>query len=217
MNKAAFVDVDGTLVRGLTQQILGEKLKEEKILSVSQKFQMTFWFVLYKMGLIKSSLSIRKNIYSSFKSRPKKEIDAIIAETASKVANSLICNKMRNIIAIHQANGDLVFAISGSLTDLIKPICDEFKINNAFATRLLFENERYTGAWEGDIWEGECKTKLIESLSVKNDISLQASFAYADNCQDLPMLKMVGHPVAVNPDAALKKIACANNWPIIEG
>ena len=217
MKKAVFVDVDGTLVRGLTQQILGEKLKEKKILSASQRFQMTFWFVLYKMGLIKSSLSIRRNIYASFKSRPKKDIDAIIGETATRIVNSLIYNKMRNIIATHQANGDLVFAISGSLTDLVKPICAEFKINNVFATRLLFENDRYTGAWEGDILEGECKAKLMESLSVKHDISLETSFAYADNCQDLPMLKMVGHPVAVNPDASLKKIALENNWPITEG
>ena len=217
MKKAAFVDVDGTLVRGLTQQILGEKLRKEKILSTSQKLQMTFWFVLYKMGLIKSSISIRKNIYASFRSRPKKDIDAIIAETAAKVASSQICDKMRSIIAGHQESGDLVFAISGSLTGLIAPVCEEFKINSVFATRLLFENDRYTGAWEGDIWEGECKAKLIESLSMKHSISLEASFAYADNCQDLPMLRMVGHPVAVNPDAALKKIACENNWSIIEG
>jgi HAD superfamily hydrolase (TIGR01490 family) len=217
MKKAAFVDVDGTLVKGLTQQILGEKLKEEKILSMAQIFQMSFWFVLYKMGLIKSSLSIRKNIYASFKSRSKRDIDAIIAETAAKVANSLICNKMRDVIRTHQANGELVFAISGSLVDLIKPICDEFKINNVFATQLLFKDDRYTGTWEGDIWEGESKSKLINSLSGKYGISLTESFAYADNCQDLPMLKMVGHPVAVNPDAALKKIACESNWPIIEG
>lgn len=217
MRRAAFIDIDGTLVRCLSQQVLAKKLAEEKFYTSAQKCQMTFWFLLYKMGLIKSSIKIRENIYASFRSRPKLDVDAIIARTAREIVGFRIFWKMRSVIALHQRNNDFVFAISGSLTDLIRPICDEFKIINVFATRLLFEKDRYTGTWDGDIWEGESKAKLIKSLSEKHEISLEESFAYADSFTDLPMLEIVGHPVVVNPDKRLSKIAMLRRWEIIVG
>lgn len=216
MNKAAFFDIDGTLVKCLTQQVLAKVLAEKKIFSKTQYIKVLFWFILYKAGLINGSIKIRESIYLAFRNRPKKDFEAIFSETALKIIASQICLEMKNIIRSHKIHGDLVFAISGSILDLVKPICDEVDIQNIFATRLLFIDDYYTGAWDGDILEGTNKTKLIEFISQKYNISLCESFAYSDSISDLPMLKIVGHPVAVNPDIKLKKVAYRNRWPIIE-
>ena len=72
---------------------------------------------------------------------------------------------------------------------------------------------RYTGQLEQYAY-GEEKARLVQQLAVRDGLDLDASYAYSDSVSDVPMLEVVGHPVAVNPDRALRRVAGARGWEV---
>ena len=62
---------------------------------------------------------------------------------------------------------------------------------------------------------GPTKALLIREHARRGGHDLDASFAYSDSYSDVPMLSVVGHPSAVNPDAALERLAHAHRWPVV--
>jgi phosphoserine phosphatase len=73
----------------------------------------------------------------------------------------------------------------------------------------------YTGREGGPFNYREGKAQAIRELAEREDIDLAASYAYSDSESDLPMLRLVGHPVAVNPDTELARVARAEGWEIM--
>ena len=73
----------------------------------------------------------------------------------------------------------------------------------------------YTGRPAGVFVYGRGKARAIEQLAAREGIDLARSYAYSDSASDLPMLEAVGHPVAVNPDAALAKVAREERWEVL--
>lgn len=215
MKHAAFFDIDGTLVHCITQQVLTKMLRDEGILNVSQSIKIFVWFALYKLGLVSDSKNLRKTTYVVFASRPKEQIDKIF-QKVQDVINLHIRWSMKGVIEKHKRDGDMIIAITGSLQNLCVPICATFEIPIEYSTILDVANNRYTGFWKNEIYEGKKKRNLILELAKKYQLDLKESTSYADSYSDIPMLEVVGHAVAVNPDSMLRKYAIRNNWEIIE-
>jgi phosphoserine phosphatase len=76
-------------------------------------------------------------------------------------------------------------------------------------------DDNFTGRMDGPFVYGEGKVKAIRSFAEEHGIDMDASYAYSDSASDLPMLRSVGNPVAVNPDHALVEIAKAEGWPVM--
>ena len=74
---------------------------------------------------------------------------------------------------------------------------------------------RYTGRLDGPFCYGSGKAEAIEKLAAERGYDLNLCYAYSDSASDLPMLELVGHPVAVNPDAALESVARERGWPMV--
>src|SRR3990172_6982469 len=72
------------------------------------------------------------------------------------------------------------------------------------------------GGLGGEVIHGEAKARAVEELAGRWDIDLGESYAYSDSINDLPLLELVGHPQAVNPDGELKDAARARGWPVYE-
>jgi phosphoserine phosphatase len=88
-------------------------------------------------------------------------------------------------------------------------------VDGVVATRLEVDGSRYTGNVDGELCYGREKAERVRSLARGMDLDLSRSFAYSDSASDIPLLEMVGHPVAVNPDAALLAEASAWNWKVL--
>ena len=87
-------------------------------------------------------------------------------------------------------------------------------VDHVIATTLYVENGRYTG--DVDFYAyGPNKAVAMEQLAAERGYDLAESYAYSDSETDAPMLRAVGHPFAVNPDKALRRIAEDNGWPIL--
>ncbi|GAI00390.1 unnamed protein product, partial [marine sediment metagenome] len=93
----------------------------------------------------------------------------------------------------------------------------ELGVHNVIGTKLEVIDGRYTGRTIKPACFGENKVKLLEEYIGQNglEIDLSASFAYADSVFDIPLLKLVGNPVATYPDENLRQFARHNGWKIL--
>jgi hypothetical protein len=107
-----------------------------------------------------------------------------------------------------------VFIISASPEEIVAPLAQYLGVDEAIASRAELDTDgRYTGNVE--FWSyGPYKAEAMREVAERQGIDLDASYAYSDSATDVPMLEAVGHPVAVNPDRELTRVAHQREWEI---
>jgi fatty acyl-CoA reductase len=125
-------------------------------------------------------------------------------------------------IELHQSAGRKVVLVSGGLESVLRPLADRLGVD-LIARRLEAEGDRLTGAYGNfpllDSLAKPPRQALGKAHAIRRHaelagIDLSASPAYGDSLNDVEMLRLVGHPVAVNPDAALVRTARSGGWPV---
>jgi len=112
-------------------------------------------------------------------------------------------------IAWHQAQGHRVFLVSGTLGPLARAAVRRLPAPiEACASELEACGGRWTGHLAGEHLRGNAKARAVRRLAALHDLDFGECYAYGNSLADLPMLEAVGHPVAVNPEAGLQRIAC---------
>jgi len=122
--------------------------------------------------------------------------------------------QMLNIAWKHQDEGREVYIVTAATQETAQVIATVIGFDGGLGTRLEQQDGRYTGKLEAFAYR-EGKPQLMAELAAERDIDLAASYAYTDSESDLPMLRAVGHAVAVNPDAELTQIAKDEEWEIL--
>ncbi|QRM89176.1 HAD-IB family hydrolase [Lacinutrix sp. WUR7] len=120
----------------------------------------------------------------------------------------------RELIEKHLEKGHKVVIISAATTYQIEPIAKALGIKDIYATEMELRNGKFTGRVSEMCW-GEGKARAARKFAKKNNTDLSKSYFYTDSFDDYPLLKIVGKPVATNPDQRLSQIAFENNWPIL--
>jgi HAD superfamily hydrolase (TIGR01490 family) len=105
--------------------------------------------------------------------------------------------------------------VTGALDLSVKPLMEYLGIEDYAANRLEFVNGIATGRLLPPVLASATKASWIRIFAEREGISLSESFAYSDSMSDLPMLSIVGHPAAVNPDMRLRQTALHHDWPIL--
>ena len=141
-------------------------------------------------------------------------ISAIVRDTLHEVIEPIVYDEALDLIREHQAAGRRVFIISASPEEIVAPLAQYLGVDEAIASRAqLDEDGRYTG--EVEFWSyGPYKAEAIRDAAARHGIDLEASYAYSDSATDIPMLEAVGHPVAVNPDRDLARVAREREWEV---
>lgn len=103
---------------------------------------------------------------------------------------------------------------SAAFFEMVGPIGEMLGADRVAATRLVVADGRYTGAVAFSAY-GPHKAEAIRELAERQGYDLAASYGYSDSATDVPMLELVGHPTAVNPDRALRRIAAERGWPVL--
>lgn len=142
------------------------------------------------------------------------QVRAIVAETLHDVVEPLVFAEAADLIADHKARGHDVIVVSASGDEVVTPIAAMLGADHSAASRMAVEDGRFTGELEF-YCHGEGKADVIRELAAKYGYDLDRSYAYSDSSTDLPMLKAVGHPTAVNPDRTLRRTASENGWPVL--
>ncbi|MGB5378798.1 HAD-IB family hydrolase [Muriicola sp.] len=120
----------------------------------------------------------------------------------------------RELIQKHFEKGHRVVIISAATTYQIKPIAKALGIKDIYATEMELRNGKFTGRVAEMCW-GEGKARAARKCAKKYKTDLSKSYFYTDSIDDLRLLKLVGNPVATNPDQRLSQTAFENNWPIL--
>jgi HAD superfamily hydrolase (TIGR01490 family) len=120
----------------------------------------------------------------------------------------------RALAQLHLDAGQRVWLVTAAPAELASLLARRLGLTGALGTVSEVKDGIYTGRLVGEPLHGPAKAEAITALAEKEGLDLSLCSAYSDSANDLPMLSAVGHPVAVNPDAALKRIATENEWEI---
>jgi HAD superfamily hydrolase (TIGR01490 family) len=143
------------------------------------------------------------------------QVRAIVDETLHDLIDPLVYDEAVSLIEEHKAAGRRVVIVSSSGEEVVRPIGEMVGADEVIGTRMVVADGKYTG--EIDFYAyGPHKADAIRALAERRDWDLADCWAYSDSATDLPMLEVVGHPVAVNPDKALRRVAAERGWDVVE-
>ena len=115
----------------------------------------------------------------------------------------------------HQDAGRPAYIVTAASQELADVLARVLILDGGIGTRSEVRDGVYTGRPAGPFVYGEGKVEALREVAAREGIDLTASYAYSDSSSDLPMLRAVGHPVAVNPDARLERVAREQGWEIM--
>jgi HAD superfamily hydrolase (TIGR01490 family) len=139
----------------------------------------------------------------------------IVAETLHHIVDPLVYDEAVSLIEHHHLEGRDVVIVSTSGAEVVEPIGEMLGADRVIATRMVQRDGRYTGEVEFYAYAGN-KATAIKELADQEGYDLDASYAYSDSVTDVPMLEIVGHAFAVNPDKLLRKIAIERGWGVLD-
>jgi HAD superfamily hydrolase (TIGR01490 family) len=142
-------------------------------------------------------------------------VKAIVADTLDHIVRPMIHTEAVELIAQHHAAGRDVVIVSSSGAEVVEPIGLMLGADKVIATRMVVADGKYTGEI-AEYAYGPHKVTAIEALAATEGYDLATSYGYSDSITDEPLLAAVGHPFAVNPDKALRRIAAERGWPVLE-
>lgn len=114
----------------------------------------------------------------------------------------------------HREQGHLVVLLTGGLSEMVTPLREILLADEVMASRCRVSKGRLTGVLESGPLGGSAKASAATAWAKCTGIDLSESYAYADDMSDLPLLELVGHPFAVNPERRLEKLAHSRGWPV---
>src|SRR3954451_6839894 len=140
------------------------------------------------------------------------QVRDIVDETLHELIDPLVYAEAVELFEEHRAAGREVVIVSSSGEEVVGPIGEMLGVDRVIATKMEVADGCYTGEIAFYAY-GEGKATAIRELAAEQGWDLADCYAYSDSMTDVPMLAAVGHPVAVNPDKALRRHAAELDWP----
>jgi HAD superfamily hydrolase (TIGR01490 family) len=213
---AAFFDLDKTLIEGSSAIHFGR--------------------AAYRRGLV-SKRQLAKDLWANIKFRLRgstdEETDALRQRILDSIAGHRVVDlarlgpemlagilpraypQMLEVAWRHQDEGRPAYIVTAASQELADTMASVFQFDGGIGMRSEIRDGFYTGRPAGPFTYREGKAEAMREVAAREDIDLGESWAYSDSESDLPMLRVVGHPVAVNPDAALLRVAREDGWQVM--
>jgi HAD superfamily hydrolase (TIGR01490 family) len=214
--EAAFFDLDKTVIARPSMVAFGRPLYREGLISRRTVLRMLWAQLIYlHLGADEERLArMREAVLTLTKGWERERIRSIVYDALEEIVEPIIFGEALELMAEHRAAGRRVVIVSASPEEIVAPLGTYLGVDGAIGSRPRVDAEgRYTGEMELYA-SGQAKAEAIRELARQWGIDLGASFAYSDSATDLPMLEAVGHPVVVNPDRALARIAREREWEV---
>jgi HAD superfamily hydrolase (TIGR01490 family) len=216
--EAAFFDVDNTLVRGSTSILFGKVAFAGGAIKRRDIWRFMFEQVMFiRRGEKNSKMAdFKDRALQLTKGHPIAELRELIDTVYESEIQPRLWPEAVVALKDHLAKGREVWLVSAAPVDLVQKIADALGATGALGTIVAHDGDVLTGELVGEPLHGKAKRKATKRLAKERGISLKRSFAYSDSVNDLPLLTLVGHAVAVNPDKVLKRYAEAAGWEILQ-
>jgi HAD superfamily hydrolase (TIGR01490 family) len=214
---AAFFDLDRTLIRGSSVFVLGVVAWRRGLVPTSDLVDDAVNAILFRFGgsSDEKTAAVRDRILSAIRSRSVDDLFDLGDEIIPRLIDS-VRRESQALIDLHHEAGRDTYIVSASPVEIVDRLAKQVGMTGGIGTVAEIVDGSYTGDLAEPFCYGEGKAVAISKLAGERGYDLALCYAYSDSVSDLPMLELVGHPVAVNPDRALESIAYDRGWPIVE-
>ena len=214
---ASYFDVDGTLVttnlvHPTVFYLLNQPTPLHSLAKLGRALAKAPWMALAEM---QDRRVFNELLFSSFDGVSEDRLLSLAEEAFDTVIKPNLYPGAKDLVQTSLDKGHDVIIVSGALDFLMKLLADHLGATGIIANRLEIKDRFATGKLLRPIVAGPEKARLVREHAREAGHDLDECFAYSDSYSDVPMLSVVGHPAAVNPDKKLSLLANAYNWPII--
>ena len=219
VKRAAFFDVDNTLIRGSTIYFLGRGMYQRGYFTkkdISRFVLANLRFRLTGKENKEEIARFQKSATDFIGGHSVKDIEAIGQEIYDEYVSPAIWQGTIEIAQKHLSSNEEVWLVTAAPEDMAVLIAKRLGLTGALGSRAEIKDGAYTGAMLGALLHGKEKVIAVQDLAQRTGLDLAECYAYSDSHNDLPLLQCVGHPSAINPDAILGLRAMAEGWPIYD-
>ncbi len=215
---AAFFDLDNTLIQGASLFHVARGMAAHRILRGRDiaRFgwsQLAFRFRGERAGQMEST---RDRALSFAAGHTVSEMTRICHAIFDDYLERKIWPGTRALAQAHLNRGEPVWLLTAAPDELANIIAHRLGFTGALGTVAESVDGVYSGRIHGEVLHGPAKGAAVRALAEREGYRLLTCHAYSDSANDLPMLTLVGHPHAVNPDHRLRHYALQRGWPVIE-
>ena len=214
--KLALFDLDHTLLDGDSDSLWGRFLVKEGAVDAEEyRREGARYMAEYRAG------NLDMHEFLAFGLRPLKDntperLEGWRTRFMRECALARIPAASRKLLAEHRAAGHKLVIITATNSFITAPIAAEFGVDALIATEPEKHGDRFTGGVVGPPCFREGKVLKLDAWLAERGEQPDESWFYSDSHNDLPLLERVEHPVAVNPDKVLAKVAADHHWPVME-
>ncbi|MFM7686035.1 MAG: HAD family hydrolase [Actinomycetota bacterium] len=215
-SSAAFFDLDRTLISGSSAFVLGVAAWRGKLVPTSQFARDAFDALAFRLAGASddTSMGVRDRILGAVRGVRVDDLVALNTDIVPKLLERVRPESLR-LVEQHRDAGRATYIVSASPVELVQPLARALGMTDGIGTVGEVTDGRYTGELAGPFCYGDGKVEVLRELARWEGFDLDHCWAYSDSASDLPMLRAVGHPVAVNPDARLERVAGELGWPVV--
>ena len=214
---AAFFDVDNTLIQGSSLILLAQGLFKKRFITLSELAPALRKQIRYRVSGSENADDIAEGREQALAIVKGKSVAELKQACREIVDNRMLEKSYADTIelaSMHLAAGQQVWLVSATPVQIGQALAETLGFTGALGTVAEEEDGKFTGRLVGDILHGPGKKHAVAALAALQQLDLSKCTAYSDSINDLPMLEMVGSPVAINPDRALRKHAKAQGWAV---
>jgi HAD superfamily hydrolase (TIGR01490 family) len=217
-NSAAFYDVDGTLIRTNIVHAFAFYAQRQPTLTESalRMAKTTASIPLFWAADKLSRKWFNELFYKSYEGAGEDRLLVLAEELFEEIIKPNIYPRAQALIDESRRAGCRQVIVSGALDFTIRPLARYLGVDDFIANRLEFDNGYATGQLRKPFVAGATKAQIMRDYARARGVDLAESWAYTDSYSDYPMLAVVGHPTAVNPDLRLRSVARSYDWPVLD-
>lgn len=213
---AAFFDLDKTLIEGSSAFHFARASYKAGQISRRQIASDVWANLKFRLqgSTDASTEALRARVYEAIAG--KRVVD--LARLTPDILSTLLPRvypEMLKVAWSHQDAGRPVYIVTAASQEIAELLAHVLQLDGGIGARSEVRDGVYTGRPEGAFTYREGKAEAIREVAEREGYDLEQSWAYSDSESDLPMLRAVGHPVAVNPDAELARVAREEGWEVI--
>jgi len=216
-NAAAFFDLDKTVIARASMVAFSSSFQRAGLLS-RWVLLRALWGQLVYLWLGADEKKLTKTRDAALKLTrgwEQERVRAIVREAIEEVIEPIVYEEALELIRSHRAEGRLVAIVSAAPVEVVEPLAEHLGAHLAVATEAKVDDEgRYSGELVRYAY-GPAKADAVRELAAARHLDLAECYAYSDSVTDVPMLDLVGHPVAVNPDRPLLRVATERGWEVV--
>lgn len=211
----AIFDLDNTLLGGDSDYLWGQYLVERGIVDREHYGRENERFYReYEAGTLDIGEFLRFQLRPLALHDPER-LRSWRSDFLRRHIEPIVLPAARSLLAAHRARGHTLLIVTATNSFITAPIAELLGVEHLLATEPAVHDGRYTGDVAGIPCYREGKVLRLESWLASHGADLHGSWFYSDSHNDLPLLERVTHPVAVDPDAELRRVAEDRQWPVI--